>query len=707
MEKKKEVIGFIQETKELRAAAKLDEGQETMPQSLAKFTHLIRSPEDWSVWEQQFIESTDRFGFLSFDLEQNVGPNQHPRVAIVSAPSGHVFVFPLVEYALAAGKPVAQMSELLPTSVVVRLRRLLVPNVGVKSDAAMSDIDLDRPYELRNVVQGLKEVGFYKDVTQRTGLAFACWQELGFHLKPLAWSEHQLRKAVAAKNVKTWNEFHFRWSYTGLPRKRLGSVLYSWSDQFYEDPYRWLYVVLDGLVPILIVRRAVEHCEEALRAPVQEWASRALQYFGESRYLLDSFGESDLPAEEAGQSPAWAELRLQRGAAQSEAGGSGLPELAPLDAQLQVATSYGTRRIQELMELSRTFPPLADMVKKIAESYGTESEAQVPHKKTSPSPEEVRDLQTRRLPDLLEEDDCWVGKKKNTNEDNVVKHPPRSKWGERKKGLIKLRVSDRLMAETSYESRAHYVRCGYCGGSGHAQFVDGLTNCTRQQEAERKRAEKGTEEMLCAYPWCTARTQHRTAVCKTLHHLCSSCKRRGHLPTFCPGSEDYAAAECLRQVFEAFADKGALTRLRRISPASREAVKDSLRKKAFVWVDASLGFLRTPLNCPRELLSYSHLESLSVEGGEALIESQLDEPPFYLAQCLRAARRESQPDWSFGDLSWRGRDKESREKIALLQAEVQEEEKKRIEDEKKKVEKRTVEMDRSEGKKKKKSSPPP
>ena len=665
---------FVSETERLRAAARLPFGQETVTESLAEMVHVVSSPGQWQDYEANFVAATDGYGFLSFDLEKNNGKDETPRVAIVTSPSCQVYVFPLQEYAAAASRPVMPLATLLPRTVVERIQseKIITANVGIGSDCGMSDLKIGRPFELTETIKGLKELWQYDFASSRAGIAFASVQEVGFHCKPFAWFASELKKAISKKAVKFWHEFGFEWKYDGIPNHRLGSKLYHWPAGFYNDKFKLLYVCLDGLVPVLVVRRAIGAASDECKGlPAEQWALESLRNISGLKCPLQEMMDSDSLADAEVPVPDWVMTNPLRTGTDADAEEEDSPDLLPIEAQLQFAKrGYEQRRLRELQKLEVTFPSLSGLLKKTAEDYGEKTEAVVPRKKISPSLEKLRELQQLQVPQLATSDTRWVGKDESAVPEEDPPRPSRSQRPDRKTGIKHLRMADRLVIENSHEPKAHLVRCGFCGSSSHGQYADGRVNCEWQRQAARERAEKGEETMRCDYPICTLRTAHDTSVCRTLHSLCEQCWRRGHRSEVCPGREDYEAAECLRTLFETFADRGALTRLRRASDASAGSIEAAIKKNGYVWIDCGLGFLRVPINCPRNLLCYSTLRQLSVEGGEDLIASQLDEEPHYHAMRWRGVKRKTDPSWSFGDLSWRGRDPESLKKIDELRQKI-------------------------------------
>ena len=66
----------------------------------------------------------------------------------------------------------------------------------------------------------------------------------------------------------------------------------------------------------------------------------------------------------------------------------------------------------------------------------------------------------------------------------------------------------------------------------------------------------------CAYPFCSARSDHITAACHALHRRCLVCSLRGHAAAEC---RRYSAEE-LKDIFELHAPLGRYTRKRLMRP---------------------------------------------------------------------------------------------------------------------------------------------
>ena len=142
--------------------------------------------------------------------------------------------------------------------------------------------------------------------------------------------------------------------------------------------------------------------------------------------------------------------------------------------------------------------------------------------------------------------------------------------------------------------------CRVCGSPRHGWKGE---SCLLTQDRKYFLFREARDGQLCSYPLCTDRGSHLTTTCPTLSSRCPICACRGHPEEFCPGKfwEKEAELECLRTLFEAYADLSLETDRRMITPRNRPTLEKMAREGTRIRLRPSAGFhcisLNTPLGC--------------------------------------------------------------------------------------------------------------
>ncbi|MEO1777058.1 MAG: hypothetical protein AAFS07_19125, partial [Pseudomonadota bacterium] len=107
--------------------------------------------------------------------------------------------------------------------------------------------------------------------------------------------------------------------------------------------------------------------------------------------------------------------------------------------------------------------------------------------------------------------------------------------------------------------------CAFCGSALHAaRDRDGVV-CQKLKDEVKRVAAGLPREDHCAYPPCALKYGHYTPSCPTMHTMCPVCDHRGHVASRDCYNGTRNHEEDLR-TFEAYADKGVWTRIRRGKP---------------------------------------------------------------------------------------------------------------------------------------------
>ena len=179
-----------------------------------------------------------------------------------------------------------------------------------------------------------------------------------------------------------------------------------------------------------------------------------------------------------------------------------------------------------------------------------------------------------------------------------------------------------------------WYRCDFCSLRSHTRLGrDGTVLCPSLRRHQG--------EQICSYVLCwssdpnrpgSTRSQHFTSVCPALHQRCESCLYRGHSATMCPGRRGRRAKrilECLRDIFHRYASEGQFTRLASGDTCQRGLVA-SLEGGGSPMVDPAFGFQHLPINAYRGTLSYARLRQLPLELAERAVAAEVEgKKPYY------------------------------------------------------------------------------
>ena len=180
--------------------------------------------------------------------------------------------------------------------------------------------------------------------------------------------------------------------------------------------------------------------------------------------------------------------------------------------------------------------------------------------------------------------------------------------------------------------RTDVRHCHVCGSPRHG--CNG-GECLLQLDRKYFLFREARDGQLCSYPLCTDRGSHLTTTCPVLSSRCETCRCRGHQAEFCPGPfwDSPAEMECLRTLFEAYADLSLETDRRMINGRNRPMLERMALEGTRIRLSPAMGFHAIPYNLPRQDFEYSELLGKPVLEAQRFILDQLD-------------RRRLKPIWS-------------------------------------------------------------